>query len=123
MTREAVDGEWSKVCTFYYVSFVKLVSFAAEVISGFLAFFLQTPAALSAGICLLALLSCLGGRAEALSVWLEPLLRTSSVLPEWCLRFLLLRGLQVHRGDGSADPCAYLEVDLPSPKCWVHRQK
>lgn len=64
MTREEVDGEWSQVCTFYYVSFVKLVSFAAEVISGFLAFFLQTPAALSAGICLLALLSCLGGRAE-----------------------------------------------------------
>lgn len=62
MTREEVDGEWSKVCTSYYVSFVKLVSFAAEVISGFLAFFFQTPAAFCAGICLLALLFSLGGR-------------------------------------------------------------
>lgn len=39
MTREEVDEEWSGVCTFHYVSFVKLVSLAAEIISGSLASF------------------------------------------------------------------------------------
>lgn len=39
MTRGEVDGEWSRVGTFHYVSFVKLVSLAAEIISGVLAFF------------------------------------------------------------------------------------
>lgn len=46
MTRGEVDGEWSRVGTFHYVSFVKPVSLAAGIISGSLPFFLWTSAAL-----------------------------------------------------------------------------
>lgn len=39
MTRGEVAGEWSRVGTFHYVSFVKPVGLAAGIISGSLPFF------------------------------------------------------------------------------------
>lgn len=57
MTRGKADGEWSGVGTFHYVSFVKPVSLAAEIISGSLAFFPPDTCCPFAVIYLLALFS------------------------------------------------------------------
>lgn len=54
MTRGEVDEEWSRVGTFHYVSFVKTVSLAAEIILGSLASFPQDTCCPFAVIYLLA---------------------------------------------------------------------
>lgn len=54
MARGEACGEWSRVGTFHYVSFVKPVSLAAEVISGSLACFPSDTCCLSIEAYLLA---------------------------------------------------------------------